>query len=92
MTRCWASGQGRAAQPTPGIAQPGSAWDVIPTDVGRIGVILGGDVLYPEVGRLLAYQGADALVTLAACTDLAMYNKVRRHVGAHAGQSAICGV
>jgi len=60
-----------------GIAQPGSAWDVIPTDAGRIGVILGGDVLYPEVGRLLAYQGADALVTLAACTDLAMYNKVR---------------
>ena len=59
------------------LAQPGSAWDVIPTEVGRIGVILGGDVLYPEVGRLLAYQGADVLVTPAACTDLAMYNKVR---------------
>ena len=39
-----------------GIAQPGSAWDVIPTDVGRIGVILGGDVFHLEVGRLLAYQ------------------------------------
>jgi len=60
-----------------GIAQPGSSWDVIPTNVGRIGLILGGDVLYPEVGRLLAYQGADVLLTTAACVDLAMYNKVR---------------
>ena len=60
-----------------GIAQPGSAWDVIPTPAGRIGLILGGDVLYPEVGRLLAYQGADILLTAAACDDLAMYNKVR---------------
>ncbi len=59
------------------LAQPGSTWDVIPTAVGRVGVILGGDVLYPEVGRLLAYQGADLLVTPAACSDLAMYHKVR---------------
>lgn len=62
------------------LAQPGSTWDVIQTEVGRIGLIIGGDVLYPEVGRLHAYQGADILVTQAACLNAAMYNKVRSGV------------
>lgn len=62
------------------LARPGTAWDVIQTDVGRIGLILGGDVLYPEVGRLLAYQGADILAAQAACLDMAMYQKVRAGV------------
>lgn len=59
------------------LAQPGSTWDVIPTEVGRLGVILGSDVLYPEVGRVLAFQGADALIMQAACTDALQYNKLR---------------
>ncbi len=59
------------------LAQPGATWDVIPSEVGRIGLILGSDVLYPEVGRLLAYQGADLLVVQAACVDQLLYQKVR---------------
>lgn len=59
------------------LAQPGNTWDVIQTEFGRLGVIIGGDVMYPEVGRLLAYQGADMLVSQAACLDMAMYHKVR---------------
>jgi predicted amidohydrolase len=59
------------------IAQAGSSWDVVPTELGRLGVILGSDVLYPEVGRLLAYQGAEALVALGASTDPLLYNKIR---------------
>ena len=59
------------------IAQAGSAWDVIQTDVGRIGLMLGGDVLYPEVGRLLAYQGAEMLICQGSSTDAALYNKIR---------------
>jgi predicted amidohydrolase len=59
------------------LAQAGVTWDVIPTEVGQIGLILGSDVLYPEVGRLLAYQGAELLVVQAACTDEALYQKLR---------------
>lgn len=59
------------------LAQAGSTWDVIATEVGQIGLILGSDVLYPEVGRLLAYQGADFFVVQAACTDEMLYQKVR---------------
>ena len=59
------------------LAQAGSTWDVIPTEIGRIGLILGSDVLYPEVGRLLAYQGADVLIVQAAPGDPVLYNKLR---------------
>ncbi len=62
------------------LAQPGSAWQVVATEVGRIGLILGSDVLYPEVGRALAYQGAEVLVCQAACTDVTLYNKLRAGV------------
>ncbi len=59
------------------LAQSGATWDVIPTEVGQIGLILGSDVLYPEVGRLLAYQGADLLIVQAASTDELLYQKIR---------------
>ena len=60
-----------------GFAQSSSAWDVIQTQVGGIGIMIGGDVMYPEVGRLLAYQGAEILIGMAACAEPALYNKVR---------------
>ena len=59
------------------LAQPGSEWNVIQTPVGRIGLMLGGDVLYPEVGRLLAYQGAELLVGQGAATERVLYEKLR---------------
>ena len=57
--------------------QPGSTWEVIHTEVGALGLILGSDVLYPEVGRLLAFHGAEALVCMGAAGDQAAYNKLR---------------
>lgn len=60
-----------------GLAEPGATWDIIPTEAGRIGLMLGGDVLYPEVGRLLAYQGAEILIAQGAAPDPILYNKLR---------------
>jgi len=57
--------------------QPGSNWEVIHTDAGALGLMIGSDVLFPEVGRLLAFQGAEALISLAAATSQADYNKLR---------------
>jgi predicted amidohydrolase len=59
------------------MARPGSGWDVIQTEVGRLGLMLGSDVLFPEVGRLLAYQGAEFLVAQGACTNRVLYEKLR---------------
>lgn len=57
--------------------QPGAAWDVIHTEAGALGLMLGNDVLFPEVGRLLAFQGAEALLALGAVTSQAQYHKLR---------------
>src|SRR5690606_34525093 len=54
------------------LARRGRTFNVVPTSVGRLGIMLGGDVLYPEVGRLLAYQDAEMLVLQGACTSMAM--------------------
>ena len=50
-------------------AEPGTGWHTVDTPVGRLGLVLGEEVMYPEVGRLLAYQGMDALIALAAVRD-----------------------
>jgi len=59
------------------LAQPGAEWNVIQTNVGRIGLMLGGDLLYPEIGRLLAYQGAEMLIGQGAATERTLYEKLR---------------
>jgi predicted amidohydrolase len=51
------------------LAQPGDSWHVIDTAAGKVGILLGEEALYPEAGRVLAYQGAELLVTLAAVGD-----------------------
>lgn len=58
-------------------AEAGSDWQVIPTRVGSIGIMLGNDVLFPEVGRLLAYKGAEILIAQGACRDMSLYHKLR---------------
>ena len=55
----------------------GVGWRVIPTEVGRVGLLLGSDVLYPEVGRVLAYQNAEMLLLQGACASAASYHKLR---------------
>jgi predicted amidohydrolase len=59
------------------LAQPGDAWHVIDSPVGRVGILLGEEALYPEAGRVLAYGGAELLVTLAAVGDETLAAHIR---------------
>jgi predicted amidohydrolase len=61
-----------------GLATAGDTWHVVTTPVGRLGILLGEEALYPETGRALAYQGADLLVTLAATGSEASAAYVRQ--------------
>lgn len=74
------------------LVQAGSAWDVIPTEVGALGVVLGSDVLYPEVGRLLAYQGAEILVVLGASPSVELYQKLRTGTLARMQDNQLFGI
>ncbi|MEZ4868729.1 MAG: nitrilase-related carbon-nitrogen hydrolase [Caldilineaceae bacterium] len=58
-------------------AQAGVNWEVIQTELGLLGVMIGNDALYPEVGRLFALKGAEILVVQGACTTIALYEKLR---------------
>ncbi len=69
--------------------QPGSDWPVIPTRVGKLGLMLGHDVLLPEVGRLLAYKGAEILIAQGACRDMALYHKMRASILAHTQENQL---
>ncbi len=57
--------------------QAGSSWSVIHSEIGALGVMVGADVLFPEVGRLLSFQGAEALILVATSSNQAQYNKLR---------------
>ncbi len=68
---------------------PGEAWAVVSTSAGRLGLLLGGDVLYPEVARLLAYRGADVLVVMAATSDPALAARIRMAALARAQENQV---
>jgi predicted amidohydrolase len=74
------------------LAQAGAGWEVVPSDVGRLGIMIGSDVLYPEVGRLLAYQGAEVLICQGACPDPILYNKVRSGMLARMQENQLFGL
>jgi predicted amidohydrolase len=57
--------------------RPGNTWTAIRTDIGTLGIMVGSDVLYPEVGRALAFQGSEMLVAQGASLSPTLYNKLR---------------
>jgi predicted amidohydrolase len=69
------------------LATAGNTWHVVTTPVGRLGILLGEEALYPEIGRVLAYQGADLLVTLAAAGSEASAAYVRHGAIAQAQEN-----
>ena len=60
------------------LVEAGRGWQAIQTPVGRLGILLGYDMLYPEAGRALAYAGAEALIGLSATTKPVMYARQRQ--------------
>lgn len=53
------------------LATPGTELNVFETRYGRLGLLMGRDALYPELARLLAIQGADFLIGIAASSGTA---------------------
>lgn len=74
------------------VAQPSDGWGVIPTPAGRVGILLGNDVLYPEPARILAYQGADMLLAMGAVSKPATYHKIRQATLARCQENQLYGM
>jgi len=75
-----------------GLAVPGLEWSAIETKAGRIGLLLGNDALYPEAGRILAYQGAQMLIGLGACPGPELHRKVRAALQARVQENQLYGM
>jgi predicted amidohydrolase len=59
------------------LCQPGSDFTVVDTPSGRLGILIGQEALYPESGRILAYRGAEVLITLAATANEGLASHLR---------------
>ncbi|MBO8125685.1 MAG: carbon-nitrogen hydrolase family protein [Firmicutes bacterium] len=55
--------------------QPGDSLEIAETSVGKIGLILSEDVWLPEIGRILALEGADLLINLQAVRNFYDYRR-----------------
>ncbi|GAB4516216.1 MAG: hypothetical protein Kow0047_28160 [Anaerolineae bacterium] len=72
-----------------GLVTQAEEWQILETPVGRIGILMGADILYPEVGRLLAFKGADLLVSLTATSDTALAARIHAAALARAQENQI---
>ncbi|MCZ7569659.1 MAG: hypothetical protein M5U01_13915 [Ardenticatenaceae bacterium] len=59
------------------LAVPGESLTVFEAPWGRFGVLLGNDLLYPELGRALAYRGVVGIVNPAAATRSVTWKRLR---------------
>ncbi|NOX63030.1 MAG: hypothetical protein GXP42_13975 [Chloroflexi bacterium] len=73
-------------------ARAADGWGVIPTPVGKVGILIGKDALYPEPARILAYQGADMLLTMAAVARPATYHKIYQAALARCQENQLYGM
>jgi predicted amidohydrolase len=71
------------------LAAPGTDLPVFQTRFGRLGLLIGRDTLYPELARLLAMQGVDLIVGIAASPGAAQANAVRSALALRAEENQI---
>ncbi len=70
----------------------GKSYQAFETDFGRIGILVGSEVLFPETTRLLAFSGVEVLVNPLACTRLSTAGKMRMAMLARVQENQIFGV
>jgi predicted amidohydrolase len=72
--------------------QAGLNFAAIETEIGPIGILIGEDVLFPESGRLLAYQRADLLINLVACDGVTPFPQLRHAFVARLDENELMGI
>lgn len=71
--------------------QAGDGFNTVETELGRIGILIGHDALFPETGRLLAYQKSDILINLAACDGPLLFHQMRHAFLARLNENELVG-
>jgi predicted amidohydrolase len=71
------------------LAAPGTDLNVLHTRHGRVGLLIGRDILYPELARLLVLQGADLLIGIAASPGTAPASVLRSALALRAEENQV---
>jgi predicted amidohydrolase len=71
------------------LAQPGADLTVFQVRGHRVGLLIGHDALYPELARLLAIQGIDLLVGIAAIPGTAAAGVLRSALALRAEENQV---
>lgn len=71
--------------------QAGDGFTPIETQIGRLGILIGEDTLFPEAGRLLAYGKSDLLINLAACDGPGSFHQMRHAFVARLDENELPG-
>ena len=74
------------------LATAGTDLNILETPFGRFGLVIGRDALYPEVARVLAIQGADALVGIAASPGTAQADIFRSAIALRTEENQVFAV
>jgi predicted amidohydrolase len=69
------------------LASPGEEINVLDTRYGRMGLLIGRDVLFPELARAIALRGADLAACIAASPGVAQAAMVRSALGVRAEEN-----
>jgi predicted amidohydrolase len=72
--------------------QAGQVLQVIETPIGKLGILIEEDVLYPECSRILAYNGVDMLINLSACSGKPTFNQMRNAFLARIDENSLLGL
>jgi predicted amidohydrolase len=59
------------------LCSPGEEIKVFATDFGKLGITICYEGMFPEVGRFMAFQGAEALINVSACPGERCFAKIR---------------
>jgi predicted amidohydrolase len=68
---------------------PGTDLTILDAPFGRFGLLIGQDLLYPELARLMTLQGAELLVGIAAIPGAAQSQVIRSAAGLRAEENQI---
>jgi len=71
------------------LATPGTELKVLQSRQGRLGLLIGRDALYPELARLLAVQGADLIIGVAAIPGAAQARLIRSAMALRAEENQV---
>jgi predicted amidohydrolase len=71
------------------LAIPGTRLNAINTRYGRLGILIGRDALFPEFARLLAVEGADLVIGMAASPGAAPASVFRSALALRAEENQV---